>query len=280
MGNVYAVDTQQNLIIYSAKNYIFLRTAVGENLTRPIILCNDYASDLSDVVYNKTIYYVYQNTNRDIILRNVMEREDLYKISSRNTPDCFSPQIAVIRQMLILFYFVKNPVDNSYCLKSLLPFQPEQKLLLPKTLFSTQTESAITGEAIFPSLPTLHILPVGASLLVRLCLDTEEFTFSINESLQCSKLIPESSVPFEDLAQYKEENRKTAEMLSLAQTKLDKNKELFADTQNQIAQLQSNLSERDRIIQSIRRQYEELMDTATKYREEAIKWHDKFYRKK
>ncbi|MCM1089005.1 MAG: hypothetical protein NC419_12685 [Muribaculaceae bacterium] len=279
MGNVYAVDTEQNLILYSTRNYICLRTSVGENLTRPIILCNDYASDLSDIVYNNTIYYAYQNTNRDIILRSVIERDDLYKISSRSTPDCFYPQIAAIGQTLLLFYFVKNPVDNSYCLRSLLPLAPTQKLLLPETLFSSQPAPSASGEAVFTSPPELHILSVGAKLLVWLSHDTEEFIFSINESLQCDKLIPEHSIPLEELAQCKEENRQNLGMLSLAQTELDKSKALLTETKNQIARLQSDISNRDQLIQSIRSQYEELMDTAMKYREEAVKWHNKFYGK-
>lgn len=261
MGNVYAVDAEQNLILYSTGNYICLRTSVKENLTRPIVLCNDYASNLSDLVYNNTIYYVYQNTNQDIILRSVIEQNDLYKISNRNTPDCFYPQIAAIQKTLILFYFVKNPVNNSYCLKSLLPLQPEQKLSLPGTLFSSKETPDVPSEVVFRSLPALHLLPVGEALLVHLSYDTEEFIFSINESLQCDKL------------------SKNLEMPSPAQAELDKNKELLAEMQKQISELQSDLLGRDQLIQSIRRQYEELMDTAIKYRDEAVKWHNKFYGK-
>ncbi len=259
MGNVYAVDGEKNLILYSTGNYICLRTSVGENLTRPIILCNDYASNLCDLVYNDTIYYVYQNTNQDIILRSVMEQDNLYKISSRNTPDCFHPQIAVIQKKLLLFYFVKNPVNNSYCLKSLLPLEPEQKFLLPGTLFSSTETPSASGEAVFRSLPALHILSAGGSLLVCLSHDMEEFIFTINESLKCDKL------------------SKTREMDSATQTELNKNKELLTETQKQLSKLQSELSGRDQLIQSIRKQYEELMDTAMKYREEAVKWHNKFY---
>ncbi|MCM1039376.1 MAG: hypothetical protein NC434_08635 [Ruminococcus sp.] len=279
MGNVYAVDAGQNLILYSTGNYICLRTSVGENLTRPIVLCNDYASDLSDIVYHNTIYYVYQNVNRDIILRSVIERDDLYKISSRSTPDCFYPQIAAIQQTLILFYFVKNPVDNSYCLKSLLPLAPEQKLILPGTLFSSNAASSDSGEAVFASLPELHLLSAGTTLLVHLSHDTQEFIFTINESLQCDKLTPEPSVPPEEFARYKEESLQNREILSLTQTELDKSKELLAKTQTQVSRLQSDLSSREQLIESIRRQYEELMDTAMKYREEAAKWYHKFYGK-
>lgn len=39
------------------------------------------------------------------------------------------------------------------------------------------------------------------------------------------------------------------------------------------------IQEKDQIIESIKSQYEELMDTAEKYREEAKKWRDKYIRK-
>ncbi|MCM1121638.1 MAG: hypothetical protein NC416_03555 [Eubacterium sp.] len=289
MGNVYAVDAEQNLILYSTGKYICLRTSVRENLTRPIVLCNDYASDLSDLVYHNTIYYVYQNTNRDIILRSVIEQNDLYKISSRNTPDCFNPQIAVIQNMLILFYFVKNPVDNTYCLKSIFPFQPEQKLSLPGSLLSSKETQTASGEAVFRSLPTLRILSVEGALLVHLSYDGEEIIFSIDESLQCDKLSKNQEILSqaqeklskneEILTQTQAKLSKNEERLSLTQTELDKNKELLTEAQKQISKLQSEVSSRDQLIQSISRQYEELMDTAMKYRDEAVKWHSKFYGK-
>ncbi|MCM1268204.1 MAG: hypothetical protein NC302_09900 [Bacteroidales bacterium] len=260
MGNVYAVDAEQNLILYTTGKYICLRTAIGENLTRPIVLCNDYASGLSDLVYHNTVYYAYQNINRDIILRSVIEQDDLYQISSRNTPDCFSPQIAAVGKTLLLFYFVKNPIDNSYCLKSLLPLQPEEKFSVPGALFSAEEEQTAQAEAVFPSLPALHILSVDGMLLLHLSHDAKTFVITIDESLRCGKLLPEDSAAPVELARYEEEK-----------------KALLADTENQITKLLADLAGRDQVIQSIRSQYEELMDTAMKYREEAVKWHDKFY---
>ena len=128
MGNVYALDSEKNLILYSTGNHICLRTSIGENLTRPVLLCSDFADSLSDIVYNNTVYYTYRNTSQDIIIRSITDLHDLYKISSHDTPDCFQPRIAAIQKFLILFYFVKNPIDDSFCLKALLPFQSDKKL--------------------------------------------------------------------------------------------------------------------------------------------------------
>ena len=82
MGNVYALDSEKNLILYSTGNHICLRTSIGENLTRPVLLCSDFADSLSDIVYNNTVYYTYRNTSQDIIIRSITDLHDLYKISS------------------------------------------------------------------------------------------------------------------------------------------------------------------------------------------------------
>lgn len=311
MGNVYALDSEKNLILYSTGNHICLRTSIGENLTRPVILCSDYADSLSDIVYNNTVYYTYRNTNQDIIIRSITDLNDLYKISSHDTPDCFQPRIAAIQKILILFYFVKNPVDDSYCLKALLPFHPEQKLTAANK-FSEAQHIALR----FAKLPSLRIItiPAKSALLIHLSDEEKEYIFSVTETLQCERFYADSALPFQELAQCREGWEKSQKALQQTQeeleqinitliktqNELERNKEMLQQTQeernaNKQACLQAqealarskeqntkseaDLANRDQLIESIRKQYDELMETAIKYREEAIKWHNKFYGK-
>ena len=339
MGNVYALDSEKNLILYSTGNHICLRTSIGENLTRPVLLCSDFADSLSDIVYNNTVYYTYRNTSQDIIIRSITDLHDLYKISSHDTPDCFQPRIAAIQKFLILFYFVKNPIDDSYCLKALLPFQSDKKL--------TAAEKNREHEHLalrFTKLPSLRIIniPIKSALLLHLSDEEQEYIFTVTDSLQCERLYYESALPFQELTQCREgwkesqtlldstqkeleQNKnklltaqeqfnnchksllKTQEELEQinmtlikTQNELERNKEMLQQTQkernaNKQACLQAqealalskeqntkseaDLANRDQLIESIRKQYDELMETAIKYREEAIKWHNKFYGK-
>lgn len=339
MGNVYALDLEKNLILYSTGNHICLRTSIGENLTRPVILCNDYADSLSDIVYNNTVYYTYRNTSQDIIIRSITDLHNLYKISSRDTPDCFQPRIAAIQKILILFYFVKNPVDDSYCLKALLPFQPDKKLTAAK-----KTSEAKHFTLQFAKLPFLRIIniPTKSALLLHLSDEEQEYIFTVTDSLQCERLYYESALPFQELTQCREGWKENQTLLDTTQkeleqnknkllsaqeqfdkchktllntqeeleqtnitlintkNELERNKEILQQTQKerntnkqaclqaqkalalskeQNAKSEADLANRDQLIESIRKQYDELMETAIKYREEAIKWHNKFYEK-
>ena len=42
-------------------------------------------------------------------------------------------------------------------------------------------------------------------------------------------------------------------------------------------QLQKNIEQKDAVLESVKRQYEELMNTATQYRDEALKWRSRYY---
>ena len=54
---------------------------------------------------------------------------------------------------------------------------------------------------------------------------------------------------------------------------------LLQKEQEQNNILKRKIAEQDAIIESIKQQYEDLMNTALQYREEAAKWHNKYYSK-
>ena len=54
------------------------------------------------------------------------------------------------------------------------------------------------------------------------------------------------------------------------------NSQLKKELSEETEQLRSEIAKRNAIIDSAKRQYDELMNTAIKYRDEAIKWRNKF----
>ena len=266
MGNVYSLDADKNLILYSAGTSICLRTSIGSSLTRAVVLCNDYLDNLFDIVYNNTIYYVYRNTSQDIVVKSVTDLRDVYRIKSLDTPDCFMPRITVLAGQLMLFYIIKNPLDESYCLKGLFPLDDTSALSLPDERFS--------------DMPAFHIIMLRNSMIVYLGDGKKELIFRLNENLVCETLVSEPQLK----GRYKELLSQSkadidAQKLELGQTKenLSQAQEELAAVREQASKYAAELDMRDKLIESIKKQYNELMDTATQYRAEAIKWHDKYY---
>ena len=112
MANVYTAGSDRRLIIYSISRYIFLRTAYIDGIERPIMLVSDFLDGLSDVVLGDTIYYAYQNQNGDILVKNVMNNEALFRVKSSENPDMHCPQLVVNKDRLMLFYMVTNPLTD------------------------------------------------------------------------------------------------------------------------------------------------------------------------
>ena len=231
MANVYVLDKERNLILYPSGQNIFLGTSSGKAFTRTVSLCSDYSQHLSDVIYKNTIYFSYQNSHHDIIVRNITDTEPVFQIAQQEIPDCFAPQLFSFHNDLLLFYSIKNPLDDTYLLKSVFPMQKEKKLNLSVS---------------FSDVPMIYPLISGTKAFLSIIAGTEISFWQIHNSQKISRL------------SLMDENTPDDKLL------------------HEISRLQKELSIRDTMLESAKHQYNELMETATKYREEAIKWRSKF----
>lgn len=134
---------------------------------------------------------------------------------------------------MLLFYFVKNPLDDTYITKCQLPLETQQSIP-----FEAYT---------FTSLPALHCIPLSHDLLL-LFTDTQ-----IHHILLLDQQHHITPLPTQDTIS---EHQRELSQVS--------------------ANFQKSIQKRDQLIESIKGQYAELMNTATRYREEAIKWHQKY----
>lgn len=259
MSSIYSLDTTKNLFLYTCQSEICLRTSIGQNLTRPVTLSQDFASDMSNIIYRDTIYYTYLNSNSDILVKNITDPAVLYQKSSQHMPDCFTPKLAVIGQTLLLFYFVKNPVSDAYILKCCLPLEKGKSIELDSYTF--------------PSLPSLHIIPLMGQLLL-LFTDTSLInSLSISENFQVTPLfsndtLSDTSAKYEEALNELRTSHETEQATLISQHQ--------AELSQTIAGFQDSLHQRDQLIESIKAQYAELMNTAIQYRAEAKKWRQKY----
>lgn len=261
MSSIYSLDSQKNLFLYTAESMICLRNSSGENLDRAIILANDYASDLTDVILQKTLYFAYQNQKQDIILRSITDVNVLYKLSSQDTPDCSKPYLTILNNHLILFYLVKNPLDDSYCIKTICPFAAENNVLLPQN-FSTQ--------------PTLHFKTLDSGLLLVAEEENQEFILLIHNDGSIESLSSFESKLTARIDQLQKEH--SSKLQTIENEYTGRLAKLEAGFTTQLSTLKTELYQKNKMLESAKLQYNQLMDTATKYRDEAIKWRSKFYR--
>ena len=252
MGTIFSSSPEKKLFLYSCGASVYFRTAFNAEITRPVILCNDFSSSLSSVVFNDIIYYSYQNTDGDLILRSVLDSSILFHLSSSEAPGYFSPLLIPHDKDVLFLFFIKNPLSEQYILKYTRPFEPTHIIHEVHT---------------FSSLPTVHHIPFEKGTLLSCFTHADTYVFKLEEK----DLFYE--VKIKSLPEELIESDKNKKII------LEKENEIL-NRNNELLSLKKEVSEKDNIIESITGQYNALMDTAYRYREEAEKWYTKYYSRK
>lgn len=237
MANVYTAGSDRRLIIYSISRYIFLRTAYIDGIERPIMLVSDFLDGLSDVVLGDTIYYAYQNQNGDILVKNVMNNEALFHVKSSENPDMHCPQLVVNKDRLMLFYMVTNPLTDRLSLRAVYPLEEGESLNIPVNCENVDMYEVFGMQ--------------GKAFL---------YVDNFYEITADGRF-----VPCQDTGSLKQKEEKIHEY----EIQLNTYMQQQAQSKQVIAQLEAT-------IESAKAQYNELMETAIAYRDEAIKWRSKF----
>lgn len=229
MRSIYSDGQDKTLLLYSYQNMIYFRTIIAENTWKPIMLCNDFLYSLSDSIYQDTIYYSYINKEHNIVIKSITDQSVLYQLNGDVSLIYTQPNILSFLGKLLLVYAVKNPVNNTYLIKGILPFEKERSFSVPD---------------IFSSSPEISYLTSATCLILSVCCKEENRFYEVTDDFQCIPLYSEKTISEKKLQPYKDE-----------------------------------IKQQKDIIESIKNQYEELMQTAYRYREEAMKWQSKFYSK-
>ncbi len=273
MGSVYRA-AEGKLVLYAQEGRIFLRTLTRDSMGRAIILTTDYGSDLTDVLYRGTVYYAYKNTEGDILIKNIVEHGVQYRLGAEGGPVSAMPKLTVVGETLLLFYAVRNPVDGQYGLRCQLPFGKEnEREEMEQRIGSFLREWAVSQS----EPPRLQVMSgVGGILLF---LDRKQFAW-LGEDWQWT-LLRDAHGTQEELSTEPQEDSEKIFAQRLQQARQQWEAETAKEEKQWAKELehcQKELSQRDLLIESIKQQYEELMEVAEKYREEAIKWRSKFIR--
>lgn len=234
MGNLYSIDSERSLFLYPYHQFVYLRNLSGEQIGKPTVLCSDYSADLSSTIHKNTLYFAYQNTRGDLLVRSILDPVSFFRISAFEANDCSHPVLFSLGEELLLVYIIKNPLNLEYSLKCVFPFNEEKVGTVPESFSEIPEFSAQTD-------------PAGMLLWIRD--HSRKLLFFISPDL--------SLTPLEPAAPLKERIRK-----------------LQSEAEAQTAQNAAL----EHTIREISEQYEQLMDTARQYRDEAKKWYDSYRR--
>ena len=251
MSNVYSVGNNRQLIIYNAGSNIFLRVAHFGGLDRPIVLAADYLCGLTECIYNSSLYYSYINQNGSLILKNIMDTTNILAINCNYVQEYSNPKLAICNNTLLLFYLKQNPVSDK---PSLHCITPDDNNALPIPLPDIKK-------------PVNSYSVLAYNNFILLC---------VNEHIYRIEQIGH----FKQLAICTADNNSTdnnnADNINNNNNYIEREKSLTEDFNKKIAACQAKINEQSAVIDSITAQYNELMDIARQYRDEAIKWRSKF----
>lgn len=189
------------------------------------------------MVLGDTIYYAYQNQNGDILVKNVMNNEALFRVKSSENPDMHCPQLVVNKDRLLLFYMVTNPLTDRLSLRAVCPLEEGDSLNIPVDCENVDMYEVfgMQGRAF---LYVDNFYEITADGKFVLCQDTGSL-------------------------------KQNEEKIHEYEIQLNTYMQQQAQSKQVIAQLEAT-------IESAKAQYNELMETAIAYRDEAIKWRSKF----
>ena len=258
MSNVYSVGNNRQLIIYNAGSNIFLRVAHFGGLDRPIVLATDYLCGLTECIYNSSLYYSYINQNGSLILKNIMDTANVLAIDCNYVQEYSNPKLAICNDTLLLFYLKQNPVSDK---PSLHCITPDDNNALPIPLPDIKK-------------PVNSYSVLAYNNFILLCVNEHIYKIErIGHFKQLAICTADNNSTDNNNADNINSNNNNS---NNNDNYIEREKSLTEDFNKKIAACQAKINEQSAVIDSITTQYNELMDIARQYRDEAIKWRSKF----
>lgn len=286
MSYLYETAGGQGFFIYKNQNEIILRKKEGHQFYLPVVMVRDYKSGLNDTVYNSAIYYTYINESGAIVVRSVLEYVFPFERQAGENVSYDSPRLAAFYGRLILFYMEKNTAEGEthYRLHGILPYEGEREIfnvdlrneetqykavcLNERLLVSVENEK---GYILYEVAKDLQVVAYGRIGNV----DVDGEGDKGNDKIYKMKVDDEKIGARENDKGKKLKNNMANTDKESTSMESDKEQEL-AMLKSSILEQQKEINFYKSQIESAKRQYQELMQVAEQYRQEANHWSRKF----
>lgn len=240
MANIFELENNKSFLLYTNQNQILLRQKYGEMIGRSTLLAKDYQKELSSFYYKGTLYFSYINTEDHITIRNTKETLPIFETDPIETHFCNHPQIVLFRNQLLLFYCSQQEDVEKHQVRCVLPFQNRKTITIAEQL---------------PTIPDIQLIVNEELLYISLYSMFSHKIICLDSSLRLTELGVHTTFEAKEKTEY-----------------LDKIREL----QNSITDQKKEIQKLHNMLDSATHQYNDLMQVANQYREEAIKWRSKF----
>ena len=269
------IESGVPVLVSASENGLFLHPIHNERFGHPFLLCSGYKNGFSGCIYNDALYYTYINKENALLLRRLHEATVLFRLDGTDTVTYHAPQSVVFQGTLFLFYIEK--AEDSYRLKLRLPFSdpvPE----LPEALgHSFPVPPSFFLRAMGPH---LYLFLTAASSVSAYRYSSASFeTLSSEEELLSRLLIPweaEKTQMEQALLRAVHLSEQQQNLLTEKEQKIQATEATLKECNQSREQAQQKSKQTTLLLERAKKQYNELMQVAEQYRQEAAKWYRKF----
>lgn len=261
MSSIHTNSKGRELLIYPNNNKLILRYKNNHIFSQPIIITRDYDCELSDVIFNDTLYYSYVNPSGSIIVKKAGDQDFKYELPAKDNIKFSNLKLTYIDNHLMLFFSQYSSNTNTYCVNCVFPLGKNISFVLPENSYSSSLVMDIC------SVENYIIVGIFSKGIIEV--------FCISKDLKIMLLDDKENI--ERLNNYliKKEN----ELLSIKENFSNVNDEL-STVKKELSENETKIKQLEGVIDSVSKQYNELMEVATKYKEEAIRWNKLYIKRK
>lgn len=290
MGQIFEVEGGWKLVMYSYGKRIFSKAFQNGIPEKNRVLTDDYVGELSVVQCNDLLYYGYRNRRGDYVIYRLSDKNKVYILQESLAKKYMKIQLISWKQKLLLFAVYQNKNTGEYEIGgSFLGQTDSHKMKFAD--FTLKRTFLQCPQLQFISIKEALLLIVHESVKSNNRLIKGNYQIGINANVECfcwEKNGDAAKLHSEDVwreymakkweeriqkvhLQDEEKNR----MIQQLQQELKKTKRHMEEVQKKCGKLEMDIRQKDEILDSVKQQYEELMQTAIKYRDVAKHWKSK-----
>lgn len=314
MNQIFNTGDGRKLVIFDSSNSLLMSALGRDSASRPTLLSNDYSKYLSACIHTNKLYYAYISSNNLIKVKSIDENKTKWEFNEA-AENLF---LATHDNLLILFYtkeeseITKTPSTDCEDLANTnieADLTERKKMNIYSHILigeSSMSNSAllmhIYEKTLMPRVYTDYCINnhIEHQLNETLLQTKKDYLFTITSELEekyakkeaaAKKIREEESLAKEVQIRklcHEESAARESELKQKFQEQLKANEAAVrAQCENQGASRENTLKrnyekkikELNATISSIKLQYEQLMNTASRYREESAKWHSMYHAK-
>ena len=277
MGYFFETSPTVKHILYSMDKHILLRRIQSDYISRAVYLTQDFKSDLTAVKFDDNIYYAYITTKDTIVIKHISMNDCILRIEPDERHSVCDAQITFFNNNLIVVFSSKETESGLWAVEYVVVTDSLSDRTLTVDATTKETFRYIANGLTY--MPQVSLLNTGEHLLISIrngvSYQLSEFkkdmtVFSHDE--RWSSMEQQNQLYLDKIKKLQEDIIKLQQANLLLMNKISElsedNKKLLEDLDN----TKKALTIREAQIESAKKQYNELMDVASKYRDEAIKW--------